>query len=68
MAYWYSCQRFLACGSRDVGLSPVGALSLGRGTAGALLVGAGVRDRGEAGEQFGHLDAEDAGDGERAVD
>jgi len=38
------------------------------GLRGALLVGASVRDRGEAGEQLSHLDAEDAGDGERAVD
>src|SRR5271157_649421 len=38
------------------------------GRRGVLLVRAGVRDRGEVSEQFGHLDAEDAGDGERAVD
>ena len=33
-----------------------------------LLVEPGVRYRGEGGEQLGHLDAEDVGDGERTVD
>jgi hypothetical protein len=42
----------------------IGLMRSGR----ARSVGAGMRDRGEGAEQFGHLDAEDVGEDERPVD
>src|SRR5438876_1256244 len=54
----------------QAGASATGDLVPGSrtGVAGVQSVGPGVRHGGEGGEQFGHLDAEDVGEGERAVD
>src|SRR6266480_3301845 len=54
----------------QAGASATGDLVPGSrtGVAGVQSVGPGVRHGGESGEQLGHLDAEDVGEGERAVD
>lgn len=53
----------LACGSRDVGLSLAGAPGRASGLRGGLISRGGRAEPGEAGEQLGHLDAEDAAQG-----